>query len=419
MYALVDANSFYCSAEQVFRPDWRGKPVVVLSNNDGCVVAANRHAKEAGIEKFKPFFQVKALCEQKGVIALSSNYELYADLSSKMMQVIGRYAPEQHIYSIDESFLSFERCYPAIPCLKTHGMKLRRAVWRECRLPVCVGFGPTLTLAKIANHAAKKIQGYNGVCVLDSEQERRTILSKLGAGDIWGIGKKIQARLKFMGINTALELADYPPALARKEFNVEIERTIRELNGQPCKAWDQSRADKKQIYSTRSAGQRITDLESLRQALAKHANIASLKARQQNSLCKVMLCFANSSPFDEKAVTRRAIHRFAYPTSDVTQITKAATLLAEKLFCEDVRFYKIGVGLLDLTDGKNEQSDLFNPMPNDPKLMSVYDSLNQRYGSDTLFLGAQGIGQKWGMRREMLTPHYTTKWQDLPVIKCG
>lgn len=419
MYALVDANSFYCGAEQVFRPDWRGKPIVVLSNNDGCVVAANRQAKEAGIEKFKPFFQVKALCEQKGVIALSSNYELYADLSSKMMQVIGRYAPEQHIYSIDESFLSFERCYPAIPCLKTHGMKLRRAVWRECRLPVCVGFGPTLTLAKIANHAAKKIQGYNGVCVLDSEQERRTILSKLGAGDIWGIGQRIQARLKFMGINTAQELADYPPALARKEFNVEVERSIRELNGQSCKAWDQSRADKKQIYSTRSAGQRITDLESLRQALAKHANIASSKARQQKSLCKVMLCFANSSPFEEKAVTRRAVHRFAYPTSDVTQITKAATLLAEELFCEGVRFYKIGVGLLDLTDGKHEQSDLFNPMPNDPKLMSVYDSLNQRYGSDTLFLGAQGIAQKWSMRREMLTPHYTTKWQDLPIIKCG
>ncbi|HFQ5220393.1 TPA: Y-family DNA polymerase [Vibrio vulnificus] len=419
MYALVDANSFYCSAEQVFRPDWRNKPVVVLSNNDGCVVAANRQAKEAGIEKFKPFFQVRALCEQKGVIAVSSNYELYADLSSKMMQVIGRYAPEQHIYSIDESFLSFERCYPAIPCLNTHGMKLRRAVWRECRLPVCVGFGPTLTLAKIANHAAKKIYGYDGVCVLDNIQERRAILSKLSAGDVWGIGKKIQARLKFMGINTALELAHYPPALARKEFNVEVERTIRELNGQSCKAWDQSRADKKQIYSTRSAGKRITDLESLRQALAKHANIASSKARQQKSLCKVMLCFANSSPFDEKAVTRRTIHRFAYPTSDVTQITKAATLLAEELFCEGVRFYKIGVGLLDLTDGKHEQSDLFNPMPNDPKLMSVYDSLNQRYGPDTLFLGAQGIAQKWGMRREMLTPHYTTKWQDLPVIKCG
>ncbi|MDF2156029.1 hypothetical protein P2G85_20440, partial [Vibrio sp. CAU 1672] len=139
MFALVDANSFYCSAEQVFRPDWRGKPVIVLSNNDGCVVAANRQAKKAGVEKFKPFFQVKDLCEQKGVIALSSNYELYSDLSAKMMHVIGRFAPEQHIYSIDESFLSFERCHLTIPCLKAHGMKLRRAVWRECRLPAYSG----------------------------------------------------------------------------------------------------------------------------------------------------------------------------------------------------------------------------------------------------------------------------------------
>ncbi|MDN3683245.1 DNA polymerase V subunit UmuC [Vibrio tapetis subsp. quintayensis] len=362
----MSSSDPYVAIDQVFRPGWRGKPVVVLSNNDGCVVAANRHAKEAGIEKFKPFFQVKALCEQKGVIALSSNYELYADLSSKMMQVIGR-MPQISISTVSMN-LSYHSNVVTLPF---HAENAWNEAETNCvarmSLTRLVGFGPTLTLAKIANHAAKKIQGYNVVCVLDNEHERRDILSKLSAGDVWGIGKKI---------------------LARKEFNVEIERTIRELNGQPCKAWDQSRADKKQIYSTRSAGQRITDLESLRQALAKHVNIASSKARQQNSLCKVMLCFANSSPFDEKAITRRTIHRFAYPTSDVTQITKAATLLAEELFCEDVRFYKIGVGLLELTDGKHEQSDLFNPMPNDPKLMSVYDSLNQRYGSDTLLSGS-------------------------------
>lgn len=158
MFALVDANSFYCSAEQVFRPEWRGKPVIVLSNNDGCVVAANRQAKEAGIAKFKPYFEVKALCELKGVIALSSNYELYADLSSKMMDVIGRFAPEQYVYSIDESFLSFHRCFPAIKDLREHGSLIRRAVWKECRLPVCIGMGTTLTLAKIANHAAKKFK---------------------------------------------------------------------------------------------------------------------------------------------------------------------------------------------------------------------------------------------------------------------
>lgn len=343
MFALVDANSFYCSAEQVFRPDWRGKPMIVLSNNDGCIVAANRQAKEAGIEKFKPYFQVKALCEQKGVIALSSNYELYADLSAKMMQVIGRFAPEQHIYSIDESFLSFEHSFPAIRSLKEHGMKLRRAVWRECRLPVCVGFGQTLTLAKVANHAAKKIEGYNGVCVLDSERERKAVLGQLHVSEVWGIGRKLTHRLEMMGINTALKLANYPPALIRKEFNVEVERTVRELNGQKCKGWDAARADTKQIFSTRSAGQRITDLESLQQALCKHANIASFKARKQKSLCRVMLCFANSSPFDPLLVARRAVHRFAYPTADVTHITQAASRLAEQLFLQDVRFYKIGV----------------------------------------------------------------------------
>ncbi|MFT5716508.1 MAG: DNA polymerase V [Oleiphilaceae bacterium] len=154
MFALVDANSFYCSAEQVFRPDWRGKPVIVLSNNDGMIVAANRQAKEAGIGKFLPYFQVKALCAQRGVIVCSSNYELYADLSSKMMDIIGRFAPEQHVYSIDESFLSFKNCYPAIKCLLTQGQLIRRAVWKEARLAVCVGIGETLTLAKIANHAA-------------------------------------------------------------------------------------------------------------------------------------------------------------------------------------------------------------------------------------------------------------------------
>lgn len=418
MFALVDANSFYCSAEQVFRPEWRGKPVIVLSNNDGCIVAANRQAKEAGIEKFKPYFQVRALCEQRGVIALSSNYELYADLSEKMMQVIGRFAPEQHVYSIDETFLSFERCLAAIGDFRQHGTLIRRAVWKECRLPVCVGMGPTLTLAKLANHAAKKIPGYSGVCVLDNEAERLKVLAKTPVSDVWGVGRKLSSHFKLMGINTALDLAKKPAPLMRKNFNVEVERTIRELNGQLCKDWDVARADKKQIFSTRSAGQRITDVESLRQALCLHAGIASRKARKQSSLCRVMLVFASNSPFDEKPVSFKAIHRFAYPTSDVTQITSAASRLANEVFHEGVRFYKFGVGLLDLQDGRHEQKDLFNPCPNDEKLMAVFDSLNQRYGDGAVFLAAQGIGSKWEMRREMLTPQYTTRWRDLPKVRC-
>lgn len=418
MFALVDANSFYCSAEQVFRPDWRGRPLIVLSNNDGCIVAANRQAKEAGVPKFTPYFKIKRLCEQKGVIALSSNYELYADLSAKMMEVIGRFAPEQHIYSIDESFLSFHRCFPAIPDLRAHGAALRRAVWKECRLPVCVGIGSTLTLAKVANHAAKKIEGYQGVCLINSEADRIAILKQLDAGDVWGIGRKLSQKLAFLGIHSAYDLARYPPALARKEFNVEVERTVRELNGQASKGWDVARADKKQIFSTRSVGTRITELGTLQQALSKHAGIAALKARQQRSLCKVMLCFASNSPFDEKPLSFRSVHHFPYPTADTHQLVTAASDAAVRLFKEPVRYYKIGVGLIDLVNGQHQQYDLFNPEPNNQPLMNVFDALNQRYGRDTVFVAAQGIEQKWSMRREMLSPQYTTRWKDVPRVKC-
>ena len=417
MFALVDANSFYCSAEQVFRPELRGRPLIVLSNNDGCVVAANRQAKKCGVEKFKPYFKMKAQCEQRGVIALSSNYELYADLSNKMMDVIGRFAPEQYVYSIDESFLSFQQAV-AIPCLREHGQTLRKSVWRECRIPVCVGMGPTLTLAKVANHAAKKIDAYNGVCVLDSLEEQKRVLAQLSVSDVWGIGKRITTHLKHLGITTALQLSKYPPKLARKLFNVELERTVRELNGQICKQWDGARADKRQIFSTRSFSERIQDETSLRQALCYHSGIASRKAREQQSLCKVMMCFASSSPFDEVSYSRRAMHRFPYPTSDVTQITKVVSDLTTQLFSAGVRFYKVGVGLLDLVDGRQEQTDLFNPTPNNRPLMSVFDSLNERYGQRTIFLGAQGIEQKWQMRRQLLTPRYTTCWNDIPLIKC-
>lgn len=418
MFALVDANSFYCSAEQVFRPDLRGKPLVVLSNNDGCIVAANRQAKELGIPKFAPFFKVQAQCEKLGVIALSSNYELYADLSAKMMAVIGRFAPHQHIYSIDESFLSFKHCSKALPCLKEHGGLIRRAVWKECRLPVCVGMGKTLTLAKIANHAAKKIQGYHGVCVLDTEKERVDVLKLLPASEVWGIGRKLTAKLSIMGIKTAYDLACLDPKAAQRQFSVEVERTVRELNGQPCKTWDEAKADKKQIFSTRSVGKRIIDLPSLQQALSKHVAIASYKARQQQSLCQVLMCFAASSPYDAYPVNDKCIHRFAYPTSDTTVLTKTVMAMVEQMFKPDVRYYKIGVGLIDLVEGQHTQMDWLNPEPDDPRLMKVLDGLNQRYGRDSLFVAAQGTVEKWAMRRERLTPQYTTRWGDIPVVRC-
>ncbi|KDM92879.1 Y-family DNA polymerase [Photobacterium galatheae] len=419
MFALVDANSFYCSAEQVFRPDWRGKPMVVLSNNDGCVVAANRQAKEAGVEKFRAYFEMRALCEARGVIACSSNYELYGDLSAKMMEVIGRFAPDQHVYSIDESFLSFERCHHAIPDLLEHAKDIRRTVWKECRLPVCVGIGPTLTLSKVANHAAKKVRGYQGVCVIDEVKQRESILSQMKTSDVWGIGSRIAKRLQFMGIDTALQLSRMKPGIARKEFNVEIERTIRELNGERCKFWDEARADKKQIFSTRSVGERIIDPVSLGQALCKHADIAASKLRRQGSLVQVMMVFASNSPYDERPVGFKQVHRFAYPTDNTTLITKAVSGLVDALFTEGVRYYKLGVGFIAMTSAKHAQGDLFNESPSNPALMKVFDSINQKYGSHSMFLAAQGIEQKWAMRRELLSPQYTTRWGDLPRVRCG
>ncbi|GIU10731.1 MULTISPECIES: Y-family DNA polymerase [unclassified Shewanella] len=417
MYALVDANSFYCSAEQVFRPDWRNRPIVVLSNNDGCIVAANRLAKEAGISKFGPYFEANKLCEQKGIIALSSNYELYGSLSTAMMEVIGRFAPEQHIYSIDESFLSFKHCYPAISCLTQHALKLRRAVWKETRLPVCVGIGSTLTLAKVANHAAKKIAGYNGVCTITCDEQLVVILKTMKTDDVWGVGRKIAKRLAAMNIHNAFALSQMKPGIASKQFSIELERTVRELNGEVCKTWDEARADKKQIFSTRSVGNRVTDLTSLCQALSKHASTAAAKARSQGSLCKSMLIFASNSPFDEQPGGFKFVHHFNYPTNDTCELIEAATRAAIVRFNPAIRYYKIGVGLINLCSETNLQQDLFESCRN-PNRMQVLDSINAKYGTDSLFLAAQGISQKWGMRREMLTPQYTTRWRDIPSIKC-
>ena len=259
---------------------------------------------------------------------------------------------------------------------------------------------------------------YKGVCFISNEQERIAILKQLAVGDVWGIGRRISKKLELMNIRTAFQLASMPPTLARKQFSIEIERTVRELNGQACKVWDEVRADKKQIFSTRSVGERITDFESLQQALSKHVAIASSKARKQGSNCKTMLIFASNSPHDERPVSYKAIVHFPCPTNCTIELTKAMSEAAPKLFREGIHYYKIGIGLIDLANEKHNQFDLFNPPKANPALMHTLDDINQRYGSDTMFLAAQGIEHKWSMRRDLLTPQYTTKWLSVPSIKC-
>lgn len=418
MFALVDANSFYCSAEQVFRPEWRGKPLIVLSNNDGCIVAANKQAIALGIEKFQPYFKAKSLCEQAGIIACSSNYELYADLSAKMMQVIGRFAPEQHIYSIDESFLSFNHCEQTIADLTLHGQRIRQAVWKETRLPVCVGIGRTLTLAKLANHVAKKWPGFNGVCLLNEDHFIHKVLAQLSPVDVWGIGRKTAQKLKQNGIVTALQLSQTKLCHLPPGFGVQVERTIKELNGEVCIRWDGVRANKLQIFSTRSLGKRITEIDALEQALAKHAGIATVKAREQKSLCATLMLFAANSPFDEKPCAYKVVTQFNPPTNDTSEILKAIRASISQLFQPGVAYYKVGVGLLNLSSEHHQQWDLFNPPKGNTPLNNVLDKINQRYGSNSAFFAAQGIDEQWAMRRALLTPQYTTNWQHIPTIAC-
>ena len=418
MYALVDANAFYASCETVFNPDLRNKPVIVLTNNDGCVCATNRIAKSLNIPKFSPYFKIRHLCEKNNVVVKSSNYELYADLSYKMMNIIGRYSDNQYIYSIDESFLNFKNYEKVIDDFHAYGTQIRRAVYKETRLAVCVGMAPTPTLAKAANHMAKKVKSYRGVAVINDEQSRINMLSHMKVSDIWGIGRKISARLMADNIHTALDLANYPVGLARRHFSIDIEKTVRELNGEQCIHWDEVKSPKKQIYSTRSFGQRIFDKAQLYQSLSEHVAIVAKKLRNQSSLVRYMTIFASSSPFDDNPVYKKSFHIFIAPTNDTSVMLTAIVESMDNIFSNNVAYYRAGVGCLDLIDECFQQQDLFEPSHDNIELMKCLDNINNRYGRNTLLFAAQGNERKWAMRREFLSPHYTTRWADIPKIDC-
>ncbi|WP_415904059.1 Y-family DNA polymerase [Neptuniibacter sp. QD48_55] len=419
MYVLIDASGMYASCEKIFNPAIRKRPVVVLSNNDGCIVATCPIAKKMGIPKFGPYFKIKDQLDRAGVVAKSSNYELYADISSRMMELCASFAPEQHIYSIDECFLRFDHYIPPEGWNEL-GMKIRRKVWKEVRLPVGVGFGPTPTLAKAANHASKKLPGFSGVAVIDNDQIRKQILQQMEIRDVWGVGRRIGERLNLLGVKTAWQLAQTKPALMKKHFSILIANTAEELNGLTRISWDDVRSPKKQIYSTRSFGQRITGLTDLKQALATHATIAAQKLRAQESATSNIIVFAHNSIHDKESFFKRsAFHQFATPTCDTAVIVKVTSQLAEQIYQAGIRYYKAGIGLLEITTATPYQPDIFTPSADQPELMRCLDQINSKYGRDTLHLARQGIQQNFKMKRELLSPRYTTRIEDIPVVECS
>ncbi|MBA6409618.1 Y-family DNA polymerase [Pseudoalteromonas sp. 5Ae-yellow] len=418
MYALVDAVSFYASAEKVFDPAIRSKPVVVLTNNDGCVCAICPIARRLNIPKFGPYFKVKHLLEQNNVVIRSSNYELYADLSDKMMNIIARFCDTQHIYSIDESFLHFDGYTSLIKDWHEYGHTIRRTVWRETKLPVGVGFGPTPTLAKAANHAAKKLSGFNGVAVINSEQTRQAILQRMSCEDVWGIGRRLAKKLKIMNIHTAWDLAQQNPRAMRRAFSVVVERTVSELNGITCLNWDDVRQDKREIYSTRSFGERICEPTALKTALINHVTTVANKLRAQHSLTHQLYIFAASGVHENRYYKKSFVYKFPSPTNDTCVMANAVSEVFNKIYQPGIRFYKCGVGAVELISEQFQQNDLFNKSPDNPKLMQCLDTINNRYGKGMLSLASSKLNDRWHMNRDFLSPQYTTRWRDIPKIYC-
>ncbi|MFJ5159429.1 translesion error-prone DNA polymerase V subunit UmuC [Pantoea sp. NPDC088449] len=420
MFALVDVNSFYASCETVFRPDLRGKPVLVLSNNDGCVIARSAEVKALKIPMGAPYFKLKDDIRRHKIHVFSSNYALYADMSNRVMTILEDMAPSVEVYSIDEAFMDVTGL-DKLQSFDALGRKVRARIKQEAHLTVGVGIAQTKTLAKLANHAAKKWTKTGGVLDLSDVERQRKLMALIDVEDVWGVGRRIAKRLKIMGINTALDLANSPIKLMRDNFTVVMERTIRELRGEPCLELEEFAPTKQQIVCSRSFGTRITEYEDMRQAVCSYAERAAEKLRRERQYCSQVAVFVRTSPHAEGEVFygNQAMGRLLTPTNDTREIIRVAMQGLDHIWRDGCRYMKAGVMLGDFYSQGVSQLNLFDefkPQANSESLMRVVDGLNQS-GKGKLWFAGQGIQKSWEMKREMLSPAYTTRLSDLPVAK--
>jgi DNA polymerase V len=421
-FILADCNNFYVSCERLFNPRLEGKPVVVLSNNDGCVVARSQEAKKLGVQMGVPFFQIKDFCKIHKVHCLSSNYALYGDVSRRVMEILSDAAPEMQIYSIDEAFLKY-------PSTINHSeieilcLELRRLVKRWTGIPISLGIGPTKTLAKVANDLAKKNRDY-GVYNLSLSEISEPILQTYPIGDVWGIGRALNERLRRMGIYTAYDFQRMDPSIIRKEMGVVGERMLWELRGVSCLDMDTETdmAPKKSISSSRSFGRIVTSPQELAEALATFVSRACVKLRRQNSCAKALLIYLESmvergSPARHQNCTTIS---FAQPTSNTSQIITAAKQGLKRLYQSKARYKKCGIILLDLIPENCVVPDLFlgGIDPKQKAVMQTIDAINSHFGKNTIFFGAMGTNPQWKMRNDHHSRHNTTNWARLPIVIC-
>lgn len=424
VFALVDCNNFYASCEKLFRPDIADRPVVVLSNNDGCVVARSKEAKKLGIKMGVPYFQIRELIEQQGVIAFSSNYTLYADISSRVMTILEEMAPAIEVYSIDEAFLDLTGVSACVN-LATFGQQIRERLNQWVGIQVCVGIAPTKTLAKLANHAAKKWTKAAGVIDLTCRTRQRKLMALLPISEVWGIGSRLTKRLHDMQIYTVLDLADAPRKQIRQQFSVVVERTVCELNGESCIALEEMADKKKEIVSSRAFSERITEQQFMREAVAEYVHRATEKLRNQTSFAKQLTVFIRTSPFSDRQTdpyyANSATGQLLTPSNDTRDFLHLATELLNRIWKDGFRYAKAGVMLTDFYDAGIQQHNLFadqNPVKCNPALMAVMDKINQQHARNTIYFAAKGTQQPWAMKRNLLSPAYTTCWADIPKVRC-
>lgn len=424
MVGLVDCDNFFCSCERVFRPDLATTPLVVLSNNDGCVVARSREVKAMGITEGMPYYQMREKYPDSGIVAFSSNYALYADMSARVMAVLREEAPDVVQYSIDEAFLLLE----GMGNIDLHkwGEEVCRKVYKYTGMPVSLGIAPTNTLAKMASKYAKKYPGYNKCCVIATDEQRQKALSLYPVGDVWGIGRRIRRKLEYIGVNTAYDFASLPKDYIRRRFHVTGERTWKELHGIPCISVDGlDTVSKQTIVTSRSFPEMIRNFDDLRSHVANHAARCALKLRRQNSVCAMVTTFIQSNRFREdlEQYDGSGSYPFTTSTNTTNEIVENATGILERIFRKGIYYKRAGVMVSGITSANVIQPDLFEYSPEIRKkykdITSAIDKINLRMGADTVVLGAQQYRERGedgksvkfvnAIRRAMKSPDYSTR----------
>ncbi|GAC1530112.1 MAG: Y-family DNA polymerase [Ramlibacter sp.] len=433
MYALVDGNNFYVSCERVFRPSLRGRPVIVLSNNDGCAIARSNEAKALGIAMAQPWHVIRAQLPDAGVVALSANFTLYGDMSDRMMAIAARLGPGQEVYSIDECFVDVAGIGGD---LVAAGQLLCARIEQWIGIPCGIGIGQTKTLAKLANHVAKQADRRPGapyppafaqVCNLAvlTEGDLDAVFAATAVSDVWGIGRRLSTQLQADGVHTVLDLVRMDAAVVRRRWSVVLERTVRELQRQACIALDDAPAPRQEVSCTRAFGEPVSSLPPLVEAVSEYASRAAFKLRQDASHAAQVLTFVHTNPFrkGDKQYARSATVPLRRPTSDTGLIVQAALRGLAHVFRTGFHFHKAGVVLLDLQPAAVRQGELAlddDAVPRQGRLAEAMDRINDRYGRGTLHAASTGLGgnaRSWTMKQDVLTPQYTTNWAHLPTAR--